>query len=277
MGLGFCMPREAWRLPPPNLFNGSPGGRAGQREGGGGRGAPAAGRAAGEVHPPRQPTDAGARHPTKHPPPPPALQHRPRRRRAHPPPKHSRPQHQPAPPTARAEPARMASAGGGGGARHQRRRHRGSRGSRREGQRGPGPGTGMGHGPGPSWEALPLVGEVYGWLSWANQGTTRGLRNRPFDAVLLRRDGGNQEVPLGGWAAREDHERVLRSVIWALWPDRGPTWPAFLEGAAVLRVTDADANNWLPPALRSALAHWRCRRRKPPPPQPQPPHKRRRR
>ena len=21
MGLGFCMPREAWRLPPPNLFN----------------------------------------------------------------------------------------------------------------------------------------------------------------------------------------------------------------------------------------------------------------
>ena len=28
------------------------------------------------------------------------------------------------------------------------------------------------------------MGEVYGWLSWANQGTTRGLRNRPFDAVL---------------------------------------------------------------------------------------------
>ena len=47
-------------------------------------------------------------------------------------------------------------------------------------------------------EALPLVGEVYGWLSWANQGTTRGLRNRPFDAVVLVRDGGNQEVPLGG-------------------------------------------------------------------------------
>ena len=47
-------------------------------------------------------------------------------------------------------------------------------------------------------EALPLVGEVYGWLCWANQGTTRGLRNRPFDAVLLRRDGGNREVPPGG-------------------------------------------------------------------------------
>ena len=48
------------------------------------------------------------------------------------------------------------------------------------------------------YEALPLVGEVYGWLSWANQGTTRGMRKRPFDAVLLRRDGGNREVPPGG-------------------------------------------------------------------------------
>ena len=126
-------------------------------------------------------------------------------------------------------------------------------------------------------EALPLVGDVYGWLSWANQGTTRGMRNRPFDAVLLRRDGGNREVPPGGWAAPEDHERVLRSVIRAAWPDRGPTWPAFLEGGAVPRITDADANNWLPRALRSALAHWRYRRRNPPPPQPQPSHKRRRR
>ena len=43
------------------------------------------------------------------------------------------------------------------------------------------------------------------------------------------------------------------------WPDRGPTWPAFLERGAVLRITDADANNWLPWALRSALAHWRHR------------------
>ena len=106
---------------------------------------------------------------------------------------------------------------------------------------------------------------------------TRGMRNRPLDAVLLRRDGGSRQVPPGGWAAPEDHERVLRSVIRAAWPDRGPTWPAFLEGGAVLRITDADANNWLPRALRSALAHWRYRRRNPPPPQPQPPHKRRRR
>ena len=126
-------------------------------------------------------------------------------------------------------------------------------------------------------EALPLVGEVYGWLCWANQGTTRGLRNRPFDAVLLQRDGGNREVPPGGWAAPEDHERVLRSVIRAAWPDREPTWPAFLEGGAMLRITDADANNWLPRALRSTLAHWRYRRCNRTPPQPQPQHKRRRR
>ena len=112
-------------------------------------------------------------------------------------------------------------------------------------------------------EALPLFGEVYGWLCWANQGTTRGLRNRPFDAVLLRRDRGNQEVPPGGWAAPKDHERVLMSVMRAAWPEREPTWPAFLEGGAVLRITDADAKNWLPRALRSALAHWRYRRGKP--------------
>ena len=104
------------------------------------------------------------------------------------------------------------------------------------------------------------MGEVYGWLCWANQGTTRRLRNRPFDAVLLWRDGGNREVPPGGWAAPEDHERVLRSVIRAAWPNREPTRPAFLEGGAVLRITESDANNWLPRALRSALAHWHYRR-----------------
>ena len=125
-------------------------------------------------------------------------------------------------------------------------------------------------------EALPLVVEVYGCLSWASSGTTRGMRNGPFDAVLLQRDGGNQEVPPGGWVAPKDHERVLRSVIWAAWPDRGPKWPAFHEGGAVLRITDADANNWLPRALRNTLTHWRYRRRNPPPPQPEPPHKRRR-
>ena len=49
------------------------------------------------------------------------------------------------------------------------------------------------------------------------------------------------------------------------------------QGKAVLRITDADANNWLPRALRNALTHWRYRRQNPPPPQPQPPDKRRRR
>ena len=124
-------------------------------------------------------------------------------------------------------------------------------------------------------EALPLVVEVYGWLSWACSGTTRWMRNRPFDAVLLRRDGGNQEVPLGGWAAPEDHDRVLWAVVRAVWPDREPTWPAFLEGGAVLRITDADVNNWLPRALRNALIQWRYRRPNPLMPQPQPPRNQR--
>ena len=48
--------------------------------------------------------------------------------------------------------------------------------------------------------------EVYGWLSLATSGTTRGLRNRPFNASLLRRDRGDQDVPPGGWVAREDHQ-----------------------------------------------------------------------
>ena len=89
--------------------------------------------------------------------------------------------------------------------------------------------------------------------------------------------GGNQKVPPGGWVAEKDHERVLRAVTRAGWPDREQTWPSFLEGGAVLRVTDAEANNWLPRALRTALTHWCHRRRNPPPPQPQPPHRRRRR
>ena len=119
--------------------------------------------------------------------------------------------------------------------------------------------------------------DVYGWLSWACSGITRGMWNRPFDAMLLRRDGGNREVPPGGWVAPEDNKRALRSVIRAVWPDREPTWPALPAGGAVLRITDADANNWLPRALRNALTHWRYRRQNPPPPQLRPPHKQRRR
>ena len=155
----------------------------------------------------------------------------------------------------------------------------GRRGCRRGGQREPDPGTGTGTRSKTPWgvRPLPLVAEVYGWLSWACSGTTRGMRNRPFDAVLLRRDGANQEVPPGGWAAPEDHERVLWVVFPAAWPDREPTWPAFLEGGAVLRIRDVDANNWLPRALRNTLTHWRYRRQKPSPPQPQPPQKQRRR
>ena len=80
--------------------------------------------------------------------------------------------------------------------------------------------------------------EVYGWLNWATSGTTRGSRNRSFNAMLLRRDGGNQEVPSWGLVAREDHERFFRAVIPVGWPDQEPSWPAFLEGGAVPRITD---------------------------------------
>ena len=119
--------------------------------------------------------------------------------------------------------------------------------------------------------------EVYGLLSWATSGTSRGLRMRPFDAVLLRRDAGNREVPSRGLVAQEDQERVLRAVIRAGSTDREPAWPAFLEGGAVLHVMDVEVNNWFHRALRTALTHLRYRQRKPPPPQPQPPHKRWRR
>ena len=68
--------------------------------------------------------------------------------------------------------------------------------------------------------------------------------------------------------------RVPRAVIRACRPDRRPTWPAFLKRGAVLRVTDTEANNWLPRALRTALTHWRYHPKSPPPPQPKPPRKR---
>ena len=126
----------------------------------------------------------------------------------------------------------------------------------------------------PGGETLPLVLEVYGRLKRATSGY---LRNRPFDAVLLRRDRGSRKVPPRGWVAQGDHERVLRAVIPAGWPDRELGWPAFLEGGAVLRVTEAKADVWLPRALHAALIHWRYRPTNPPPPRPEPPQKRTRR
>ena len=93
----------------------------------------------------------------------------------------------------------MASAGGGGGAASAPQAQ-GQRGEPARGAEGAGPwDRNRGTVPGPLGdEALPLEEGVYGWLCWASQGTTRGLRNRPLDAVLLRRDGGNREVPPGG-------------------------------------------------------------------------------
>ena len=119
-----------------------------------------------------------------------------------------------------------------------------------------------------------MVLEVIWWLNWASSGYKR---KQPFDTVLLWRDKGSQEVPPGGWLAHEAHKRVLRAVIWAGWPDRELGWPAFLWGGAVLCVTDAYTNVWLPRALRAALIQWCYHPRNPLPPQPQPPLKQKRR
>ena len=110
----------------------------------------------------------------------------------------------------------------GGQARHRRSRRRSRGGSRHGGQRGPeaiGPRDGNAIPDPLGSEALPLVMEVYGWLRLATSGTTRGLRNWPFDAVLLLRDGGNRVVPPGRWVAGEDQERALQAVVRAGWPD----------------------------------------------------------
>ena len=91
------------------------------------------------------------------------------------PPQPPRPQHQAAPPAPRAEPARMASAGGGRGAAPAPQAQ-GQQGEPARGAEGARPWDRVwGTVPYPLGdEALPLVGEVYGWSSWANQGTTRG-------------------------------------------------------------------------------------------------------
>ena len=138
-------------------------------------------------------------------------------------------------------------------------------------------GPGLGRGPGPAGGGDPPPGG--GSVRVVVLGQPGDLQEVEEPALRCRAPLEGRRKPRGtpgGWAAPEDHERVLRSVIRAAWPDREPTWPAFLEGGAVLRIKDADANNWLPRALRSALANWRYRRHNPPPPQPQPPHKRRR-
>ena len=162
-----------------------PGGKGESKGGGGGRGAPAAGRAASEVHPPRHPTDAGAPNPPPPPPPPPPLQHRPRRWRAHPPPNPDDPSSSQPPPQRERSRRGWPRRGGGRGAAPAPQAQ-GQQGELARGAEGARPWD-------RDWgtvletlgdEPPPLVGEVYGWLSWANQGTTRGLGNQPFDAVL---------------------------------------------------------------------------------------------
>ena len=111
--------------------------------------------------------------------------------------------------------------------------------------------------------ALPAVPEVLEWLNWA---TCRYRRKRAFDDVFLRRHGGDREAPPGGRMAREDHKRILRAIIHPGWPDRDSGWRPFMDGGAVLRVTDADTNGWFPrapPSTHGATAQGICRCRSP--------------
>ena len=128
LGAGRQHRGKGWkgRRRPPGTGRAGRGGKgkwAGRRARDGERGASAARRPAGEVHPPRYPADAGAPRPPTPRPPRPPLRHRPRRGGPSPP-QSPRPPYQPAPhphsgaprgpaPAARepeAEPARMASA-----------------------------------------------------------------------------------------------------------------------------------------------------------------------
>ena len=118
-----------------------------------------------------------------------------------------------------------------------------------------------------------------GSVSVAELGHLRNHQGAEERALRCRAPPGWGEPGIAprGSVAREDRKTVLRTLIRAEPRDRGPTWPAFLDGGAVLRVTEAEANNWLPRALRTALGNWRYHPRNPPLPQPQPSRKRRRR
>ena len=126
-------------------------------------------------------------------------------------------------------------------------------------------------------EALPLVMQVYGWLSWATSGTTRGLRNQPFDAVLLWRHVGKQEPPPGGRTGSGGPRKCPPGLDLGGIARSGAGMTGFPGRQGVLRVTNAEANVWLPRALRTAFGHWRYCPRTPPPLQPQPPRKQRHR
>ena len=131
-------------------------------------------------------------------------------------------------------------------------------------------GPGLGRGPGPAGGGDPPPG------------------GGSVQVVVLGQPGDLQEVeePALRCRAPPEGRRKPRGTPGGVGSPRGPRegppvsdpgGVARQEGGAVLGITDADANNWLPRALRSALAHWRYRRHNPPPQQPQPRHKRRRR
>ena len=58
-----------------------------------------------------------------------------------------------------------------------------------------------------------------------------------------------RRYPPGGMGGPGGPREGPRSVIRAAWPDSQPTWPAFQEGKAVLRITDADLKQLAVPGL----------------------------
>ena len=87
-------------------------------------------------------------------------------------------------------------------------------------------------------ETVPVVLEALGWLNWATSGY---CRTRFFNDVLIRRDGGNQEVSPRGWIAEKGKERTLWDITRTGWLKREPRSPAFLGGGLVLRNGDPTA------------------------------------
>ena len=93
-------------------------------------------------------------------------------------------------------------------------------------------GPGLGYGPGPSEGSGPPPGG--GGVRVVELGLLGDHQGDEEPALRCRAPpegrGEPGSAPSGGGAAPEDHDRVLRAVIRLVWPDREPTWPAFLEG-----------------------------------------------
>ena len=128
------------------------------------------------------------------------------------------------------------------------------------GRRGPGHGPGLRRDPGPPGGLGPPPGDK--GVRVAGLGLLRDHQGNQKPALRCRvppERRGEQRNAHGGVGGPGRPGSVLRAVIRAGWPEREPTWPALLEGGASLRITDAEANNWLsracaPPSFTGATA-----------------------